>query len=721
MTRIMPQVREVIGAIATVALVASLSQPALAKRVKPMATIDVRVDAAADVAAWQASAMQTTLRRDIATDKRWTVITAGNADVVLRATLERSRIRYEVSIPSAGEDAHVTAGSLSIAGKGRTALRNDIRNVLSPMLQPGGGIGRVMRGDLPPPPGSLSVDGSTPPVNRTGVVIALLAVVLFLAVPFLLGMIMGGTPAGRLKQLRALKGTLAIWGLLAAAIVVIAADLAPATHWPIYIPAGIAWGWFVAAVAQMSFPPFRGLERIEHRDVFRLVRAWSFVAGQRLATGVLLYGPFMLAMWWTCAAIDVPAHITIGVVMPLWGMTVRFWFLSLVETIASGLDDQLVNGPADLSNEWEIAVRGYIVGYMRRAGAPVPEELLARVRFLPGKSEGITLYGGGLTHSRIVINQELLELALAPYDRPHDYAPEREHVLLFNEWTSGLVIPIDVDSRVANKQDRTPRHDLDGGEIVHDPLGQPPTLAGFVEPSAIDNRVNFRPAEDPVWLDWDPGEEHDGTDPNDKDFLFGALVRELGLIERRDDHMLTVAHAFHTWLSKRPPALGKVWTRLASKPYTLVLARYPALLADAYTALNYGRNHLVQHLAYQTWAKDDLLTARAYPPVLERQTETIFDELSRDDTPAAAHDLNHRRLVWMSWFSHARLRSRRATLARRVAFAGVGVAVAISLGLGVKRALDYHPTYKKRIEAQERATTTNGNANGEQGKQDTAR
>ncbi|GAH45581.1 unnamed protein product, partial [marine sediment metagenome] len=260
---------------------------------------------------------------------------------------------------------------------------------------------------------------------------------------------------------------------------------------------------------------------------------------------------------------------------------------------------------------------------------------------------------------------------------------------------------------MASMADRTPRDDMDGGEIEHQPLGQPPTLAGIVEPSAIDARLAFRPAEDPVWLDWDPGDEHDGTDPNDKDFLFGALVRELGLIERRDDHMLTVAHAFALWLRKRPAKLTKAWRRGFQLPYRLFLARFPALLADAYAALNYARPHLVQYLAWQVWRREDQLTARAYPPVLQRQSEQIFATLAADKK-AAGSDLAKRRLVWMSAFGREQLRSRRATIARRIVFAGFGLALLIGAAVGVKRALDYHPTYVKRIEQQEEERATNG-------------
>lgn len=733
----MAHLRDVIGRGAVVLVLMALATVnADATSPPPATTIHIRVHAGDGVTAWQVDAMQTTLRRDINLDERWRVVDEADAVVVLDTTLSPGRLRYRITIPSAGAQANVAAGVLAIEGKSRNALYSDVSNVLTPLVLPGGAVERLAYTGAEVS-GGLAIDGATSTVNTGGAVAGLVALALFLLAPLALGVVLwrrDKRPLAALRSLRGVRYTFVIWAALALAAVDVAADWLPAADWPVFIPAGIAWGVFVAVLAQMAFPPFRGLERMEHRDVFRLIRAWSIVAVQRLATGLLLYGPFLVAAWWWCGVIGVPAHVTAAVVLPAVGLIVRAGFLVVVEVLAGHLDHQLIDGAADHSNPWEVAVRGYFSGYMRRAGAELPEALLRQVRFLPGKVDDVACYGGGFTHSRIVINPELLEFALAPYDRPHDYAEEREHKLLWNEWTSGLVIPIDKQSPVASKDDRTPRQELDVAELEHQPLGQAPTLAGFVEPAAIDERLEYRPAEDPTWLDWDPGEEHDGTDPNDRDFLFGALMRELGLVERRDDHMLTLALAFSAWLRARSDRVRRVWQRWAVRPYTLVVARYPALLADAYAALNHGRNHLVQYLAWRVWRNDDQLTARAYPPVLERQTEEIFGHLRneskrRESQPAiharaAGADLDRRRLVWMTWFTHDRLLTRRAVIARRLSYAVVGVALLIGVALGIKRAIDYHPTYVDRMEARQKAnkaTTTNGTDHGETTRQDSTR
>src|SRR5205823_1952314 len=181
------------------------------------------------------------------------------------------------------------------------------------------------------------------------------------------------------------------------------------------------------------------------------------------------------------------------------------------------------------------------IGYLRRAGLPVDDELLARVRLLPSTTATIVVYGGGLTPSRIAIPRGMLELALAPAGRPHDYAAPRVSTLHWTQWNAGLVVPTESDAVIATREQRQPREVTVEGEHDRQMLGEPPTLAGTIEPSDLDDRPAYRPREDRIWLDWDPGEDYDGTDPGDRDFLFGAIVHALGEIQRHADRLATFA------------------------------------------------------------------------------------------------------------------------------------------------------------------------------------
>jgi len=59
------------------------------------------------------------------------------------------------------------------------------------------------------------------------------------------------------------------------------------------------------------------------------------------------------------------------------------------------------------------------------------------VRLLPGSTAEVAVYGGGLDDARIVIPRPMLELALSPWGRPHDYAAPRISTLHWTMWNAG--------------------------------------------------------------------------------------------------------------------------------------------------------------------------------------------------------------------------------------------------------------------------------------------
>jgi hypothetical protein len=189
-------------------------------------------------------------------------------------------------------------------------------------------------------------------------------------------------------------------------------------------------------------------------------------------------------------------------------------------------------------------------------------------------------------------------------------------------------------------------------------LGQPPTLAGVIEPSDLDiDHASYRPHDDPMWLDWDSGEEYDGTDAGDRDFLFGAVVHGLGEIQRHADRMATLA--------------------LGSGRFTAI--------GDQHAMLGGARHHLAQYVAWQLWHREDLLTARAYAPELEAASRRVLARLA--ETPDGDRRLR-RRL--------ARLCDpMRPTRWHRFALAGVVVATIGAAGFAIWNAVGYHASYVK--------------------------
>jgi hypothetical protein len=232
--------------------------------------------------------------------------------------------------------------------------------------------------------------------------------------------------------------------------------------------------------------------------------------------------------------------------------------------------------------------------------------------------------------------------------------------LEWSEWNAGLVVPTEVGAVIASREQRQPRPPEPFDETEHEPFGEPPTLAGYVEPDALDRRPPPRPHEDPLWLDWDPGDEPDGTDPSDKDFLFGVLVEGLGRIARREDRLHTIALTFRRALP-------------------------PLAIDDIHAALNAARPHRIQYLVWRHRRDDAVLTARAYPPELERRAAELLPALP----PGAGR------------FYRARTPAPRARLVRRALIAALllgGAALATAAAI---EAIDYSPTYAERMRQQE--------------------
>ncbi len=688
----------------------------------------VVIDAASGVAPWRASALAISIADDIAAYDRLDArgnpevdvsacdgsracvlrrYGAAGFDMVMLTTLTEMQARYQLHQTWAPGRSRIGGGTLRTRNSDEHQLRHQLRRLLDPVLRAGGALEkkRAYRGAQPAAAAPVAVDRT-----RLNQILGLLVIVL--ALPFLFGWLATrNTDSSAMLRTRTLRwaGAVVVGMSAASYASTVWSDQLAHARWVALIVGGMSWGLFAAAVAQSVFPRFGGLERVEHRDVFRLLRSWSALTLQQAVRVSLFYAPFFVAFWYAYQAVGLPRELALGIAAPVWGLLARFWYACVVENLSLALDRDLITGTGDADDPWHQAVSAYVLGYVKRAGWPADESLLEDVLFQPGTGDQVVLYGGGMTHTRIVIGRGLLEYALAPEGRPHDYAAKRVHKLSWSEWNVGLVVPVELSATVATREQRRPRNPPIPGETEHQPLGQPPTLAGYVEPYQLDRRAQFRPGEDPVWLDWDPNDEYDGTDPSDKDFLFGIIVRELGAMERFENQRRTVSVTIGRLTRRRVPRLQHV-TRMITRPLRALRARYPAIVGDAFAALNFSRHHLVQYLAWREWRDESLLTARAYAPELERVSHEILRTLEQTPagrTPDGAaqrritddEDVSPRqRLVWLSKFFHEPVRSRLARRSKQLLAAAVCALVLLALGLGVKQARDYHQTYVEQAE-----------------------
>lgn len=455
---------------------------------------------------------------------------------------------------------------------------------------------------------------------------------------------------------------------------------------------GLGWGAFLVYVVRAAFPPLDGLERVPHRELGRFLSTWCRAAIERLAVLALVNAPLVALVAWLGASLAIAPQWVYLVLAPAVVWLARLWFASWVECLAARLDRRIVEGPASPDTPWSREITDYLMGYVRRTGWDLDPGLLARVMFLPGKQiDGAVSYGGGATHVRIVIDRELLVLAMGPLldDKPD------EKPALWPDWTVARIGPSSGGRppRTAPHDGRARKQRTGYPGIQRKPLGQAATLLGHVTPAPgqlvpliSDSPQDLAIVRDLLsehypWFAPDPDEEYDASDATDKDLLFGALAHELGAVRRHETQLATLRLA-----------LGRRVARLTSRARTR--------LADSYAALNFARHHLIQYLYYR-WTQDaEALTARARPARLHEVSTRILAEVS--DPGAKPPRAIRARLTWLSQFFAEPIVDRRGVLAGRVMVGAAIAAVLVAAGFAVKRSIAYHATYVERINAQQR-------------------
>ena len=667
------------------------------------------------VPAWFASSFEQTITRELAGFERLGTVAkqdvvldgcddhvcklrryrAAGIDVVLFGTVHDRTIDYELF--QTWTPARLEAGDMNI-GRSQTVvgLEHETRDALHAVLKHGGLLDQkpyVFEHDI-------ADAGSADASWNTVQLVLVLAVIALLCLPFAWAALIGRTSRAVVRMRSARRVAVAV-----AALAVVAVDpgavAALAAASPVLVAGlgGVCWGAFAVHLARSVFPPLDGLERMPHGDLVRILKAWCLAALERIVAVAIVYGGLLVLLVWLAEALGVFAPWTWLVIAPAGLWLAQLWLAAWVECIAARLDRRMVEGVPTADNPWSREVADYLDGYVRRTGWDLDPALLRQVVFLPGKHVpgGVVAYGGGVTPVRIVIDRELLVMAMGPLI---ESKPDEKPVV-WPDWTLARVGP--AGRREATHESRPRKQKSSYPGMQRKPLGQPATLLGYVTPSPgelvpliSDNPQDLKIvrqllSEHYPWFAPDPDEEFDATDPTDKDLLFGALVHALGMVRRDDTQLATIKLA-----------LGKYVARTSSP----IRAR----LADGYAALNFARHHLIQFLHYRWRSNSGLLTARARPAQLAAVSKQLLRDVvdAKQPPPAALRA----RLVWLSQFFADPIVDRRAVIIRRVAAGVAAAALVVALGIAVERSIAYHPVYVERMHAEERALQK-GPADGE--------
>ena len=736
------------AAIAGIAIGCVLSSSATAadEREPSRGTVTLDIRAGSDAPPWLAGALQEHLSRELATYERLTVLRRNESvratcdqdpacivqqhrqagvDVVFIATAEADAIRYELF--ETWTPSKVGRGSISLSGaSGLIGLRQKLLRVFGPVLTPGGLLDqKPYRTTASTTPGSPPADRGPPPattISARDLALVVGGVSLLLAMPVVMALLV-------VRDRRRLMASTwpstwaSITGIAAASIIarrgmtLTLFDWPTSERWLLGLVAGGAWSAFVVTNLRLLVPALPGLDRVAHRDVFRLIRAWLLVCATRFVAVAAYYVPFAIATMVTARRVGLSREFTLILVLPVIGLVARFWLSTWIRGLAIYLDQRLVVGEAGPDNPWHREVSRYFNGYLRRAGWALDPGVQASILFLPGREEGLYVYGGGSSPTRIVIDERTLTLAVGATD---DARRDEEKVELV-DWSTG-VLPAPAAGAAPRKARRRPsgatRKLLGRAPAISSAghhrkqLGRAATLLGYVTPEpgeripliadTVEDLEVVREllSEHYQWFAPDPDEDHDDTDPTDKDFLFGPLTYAVGKVIRRDAQLGTFSLASAQWMANRAAPLR--WLhRSAVWLVAMFLGRSSAVVADSYAALHYARHHHLQYLAYR-WSEDTArLTVRAGVGELEQTSKAILRQVrSRlaDTTPSTDRRAAfRRRMVWLSSFLSEPLFDRAERRVGRITTALFLLIVSAGIGAAVYDAVLYHPIYVDRM------------------------
>ncbi|MGZ3408627.1 MAG: hypothetical protein ACXVAN_19385, partial [Polyangia bacterium] len=414
-----------------------------------------------------------------------------------------------------------------------------------------------------------------------------------------------------------------------------------------------------------------------------------------------------------CDAVGLPQRATLALALPAVGLLVYVWLLTLVDNLALFLDAQLVVGPATARNPWHATIKRYFRGYVRRTGVELDAALFERTLFLPSLLPTVVSYGGGLARPRILVGEKARDAALGQLP-DEDELPER--TVNPEELPYGFLVPGlgDVNSAEQRRRELTLAPARPRGAAPR-LLGENATLLGWVMPQAGDDGI---PLISNTSEDFDvvkrlltehyaafernlDDDEIDDTDPTQKDFLFGALLRELGTLASRDTLLSTIRLSFAV-VEPKASRLPRWLIQTVIGLYERFLSGPAARVADAHAALNQGLHHLIQYLAFVRGGAEGHLTTRANAPRLIQNSKDLLERMDRAAIATVERQLlaatPRNRLLWLSELFHAPLGRRRSSALRVGAALALMIVAGGAIFIAVRNAVDYHPIYVERVQ-----------------------
>jgi hypothetical protein len=489
---------------------------------------------------------------------------------------------------------------------------------------------------------------------------------------------------------------------------------------------GLLWGYFLIINLKIVVPHLQGIERIEPDNLFPLLRSCLATLIVKTLFLASFYLGFFYGVQYLGNLFSMSPEVIVVFMYPISGLYIFYWVALLLDVFSMSIDVKLAGKEFDFKNVWNQKIRKYFISSLKRNGVTLNKRLVDDIVFLPGINKGVVCYGGGFSRPRITIEKDLIKFALGDIDESEVEELEEydqkaiEPVLRQN---SVFQIIASLSHQGTKRKMFRSRHDRKKIRLLEkvQPLFQRdlhyrgnkhkarlenitqgivfPKLEGDDEfPSLMSDNLDDMRVVEELLLEYsggvDPYDEDaeiDDASEHDKDFLFGAILHKFGGLLRHEDIFSTI----YLYLPRKNIAI--------KKPYNFPFSKYFAVVADTFVVLNFGLNHLMQHLYYQATNDASHLTQKGVTScVLKCQddiltsTKELVDAKKRNKIQTDELD----RIVWLSRFSQDSIEK------QEHAKYGAGRIFKWTLSLGVTylaslvliNSYNYHPKYVAIIE-----------------------
>jgi len=497
-------------------------------------------------------------------------------------------------------------------------------------------------------------------------------------------------------------------------------------QWIITGLGGVAWGFFIIINYKLVMPHLQGIERIKPSNLFPLLKSCLLTLIIKTLIYLTLYILFFYAVFYITPIFSIGQETTVLLVFPLAGLYIFYWSGLMLDVFSLSIDVKLAGENLHFKNVWNTTVRKYLIAYLKRNGVSLKKRFVNNLVFLSGKNKGVVCYGGGFSKPRITINKELIKYALGDID---EFNPQETGIFarkifqpVIRQNSVLQILPV-MSFPDSEKKTFKPKHDSKRRGALDNmrdflksdlPLQNKkynskienilqgivlPKLEGVDDfPSLMsDNYDEMQIVEQLLQensIGYDPYDEEaeiDDSSEKDKDFLFGALLHKAGTLLRHEDVFSTIYLYFHKEKGEK------------KKSYNFPYSKYFATVADTFVVLNFGLNHLLQHLYYQATDNASPLTTKGIPSgMLKSQDEILTDaKLALDQRPFKTMRTDElERIAWLSRFcqepidGNQDLRSKSGLIFK----GSIALLLVYYLSLSAFNAYKYHPFYLNTIE-----------------------